>query len=197
MGYHTPAGGTGHGGAPVGIRLTHADRDAAAEQLQEAYALGRLDEEELDHRLDLAMRAKVPADIEPLMRDLQVRPTAAPARQGEAPAEVRPDERLWAAGSHLTGYLTLCLGPLVALLVKGGDSPFVRRHAMEALNYQLTFLVFSILLVPIAIVTLGLGALAYVLFVLGWVFLPAIAAVAAAIGASWRYPFTWRAVKDR
>lgn len=192
-----PGNWPGAGGpAAVGLRLTDADRDAVGEQLKEAYAQGQLDEEELDHRLDLAMRAKVPADVEPLLRDLQVRHGQV-APLADSSAEPQPDERLWAMGSHLTGYFTLAVGPLVALLVKGGTSPFVRRHAMEALNYQLTFLVFSILLVPIAIVTLGLGLVAYGLFLLGWVFLPIIAAGAAAVGANWKYPLTWRPVKDR
>lgn len=187
----------GSAGPTPQVRLSHADRDAIAESLKDAYARGQLDEDEFDHRLSLAMGAKVPAEVEPLLQDLQPRAAGEP-KPAAARSELEPPDagdRLWAAASHGLGYFTLVLGPLVTLLIKG-RSPYVRKHATEALNYQLTFLLASILVVPIGIVTLGLGFIAYVLLALGWLILPAIAACAAALGASWKYPFTLRPVKD-
>lgn len=191
----------GHSGArrPPEQRLTHADRDAAAEVLKEAYARGQLDEEEFDHRLSVAMSAKYPTEVEPLLTDLQVHdagPAAAQTEAGVEPTPLDAGDRLWAAGSHALGYIGLALGPLVVLLVKG-NSPYVKKHATEALNYQLTVLLASILVVPVGIVTLGLGFLAYALLLVGWLFLPAIAACAAVLGASWKYPLTVRPVKHR
>jgi Domain of unknown function (DUF1707) len=52
------------------MRVSHADRDAVAEQLREAAAEGRLDLDELDARLDQALTAKTYADLEPLTADL-------------------------------------------------------------------------------------------------------------------------------
>ncbi|GAA3730715.1 hypothetical protein GCM10022205_15060 [Spinactinospora alkalitolerans] len=182
------------------LRLTHADRDAVADRLKDAYADGQLDHDEFEERLDLAMGAKVRADLEPLLSDLNIdRPrTSAPSVAVPTAGGPEPDkeERVWALGGHLSGYFTLALGPLVVLLLKGGTSPYVRRQATEALNYQLNFLIFSILLPVIAIVTLGLGLVVYLFMVLGWMVLPLIAGLASALGANWRYPLTWRMIKN-
>lgn len=183
------------------IRLTHADRDRAAERLQEAYAEGRLDESELDERLSVAMAAKFPAELEPLFSDLAVPgggPAAAPhAPQPPAAPEGRPsgEDKVWSAAAHASGYFLLPVGPLLVLLLRGDSSPFVRRHAMEALNYQLTVLVGSIL--GFGLFFLILPMLAAMLLLLGWVFLPAIAGLVALLGGGWKYPLTWRPVKDR
>ena len=53
-----------------GLRVGHAERDAVAAILQEAAADGRLSMEELDERLDQALRAKTYGDLEPLVADL-------------------------------------------------------------------------------------------------------------------------------
>lgn len=53
-----------------GLRVGHAERDAVAAILQEAAADGRLGMDELDERLDAALRAKTYGDLEPLVADL-------------------------------------------------------------------------------------------------------------------------------
>ncbi|MFC7326123.1 DUF1707 and DUF4870 domain-containing protein [Marinactinospora rubrisoli] len=188
--------------APAQLRVTHADRDAVADRLKEAYADGQLDHDEFEERLDLAMGAKVRGELEPLLADLAPQRPAGgtPASPFAARApEAEPDreERLWALGGHLSGYFTLALGPLLVLVLKGNGSPYVRRQAMEALNYQLNFLIASVLVPLVAILTLGLGLVVYLFMALGWVVLPGIAALGSALGFSWRYPLTWRIVKDR
>ncbi len=52
------------------LRVGHAERDAVAAILQEAAADGRLEMDELDERLDAALRAKTFADLDPLVADL-------------------------------------------------------------------------------------------------------------------------------
>ncbi|RCV49152.1 DUF1707 and DUF4870 domain-containing protein [Marinitenerispora sediminis] len=189
--------------APEQLRVTHADRDAVADRLKEAYADGQLDHEEFEERLDLAMGAKTRGELQPLLLDLTLeRPSggaapASPFAAGTAEPEPEREERLWALGTHLSGYLTLALGPLVVLLVKGNTSPYLRRQAMEALNYQLNFLIASILLPIIAVLTLGIGLVVYLFMAFGWAVLPAIAGIAGALGYNWRYPLTLRIVKDR
>ncbi|MFC7743460.1 DUF4870 domain-containing protein [Nocardiopsis composta] len=95
----------------------------------------------------------------------------------------------------MSGYLLLPLGPLLVLLLQGDTSPFVRRHAMEALNYQLTTVIGCI--VGFGLFFLVLPAIAAVLMLLGWMFLPAVAGLVTLLGSGWKYPFTWRPVKDR
>jgi uncharacterized protein len=58
------------------------------------------------------------------------------------------DEKLWGMMCHFGGLLGLYMGmgfvpPLVIYLLMKDKSPFVASHAKEALNFQLTFLVFG------------------------------------------------------
>jgi hypothetical protein len=57
------------------VRVGDADRDAAAAQLREHYADGRLTLDELNERLDQTFGAKTKADLNTVMRDL---PTTQP-----------------------------------------------------------------------------------------------------------------------
>ncbi|WP_393059795.1 DUF1707 domain-containing protein [Streptomyces sp. LN549] len=52
------------------MRASDADREAVVEQLREAAAEGRIDLEELDERLGLALTAKTHAELAPLTDDL-------------------------------------------------------------------------------------------------------------------------------
>jgi len=59
--------------APRGnIRIGYRERDAVAALLQEAAADGRLDMDELDERLSVALQAKTYAELDPLVADLSV-----------------------------------------------------------------------------------------------------------------------------
>ncbi|MFF9351005.1 DUF1707 domain-containing protein [Streptomyces sp. NPDC014734] len=52
------------------LRASDADREAVVEQLREAAAEGRIDLDELDTRLGLALSAKTCAELAPLTEDL-------------------------------------------------------------------------------------------------------------------------------
>jgi hypothetical protein len=56
------------GSAPV--RIGDAERDRAVSLLSDHFAAGRLDREELDERIDLAIQAKFATDLRPLFADL-------------------------------------------------------------------------------------------------------------------------------
>jgi Domain of unknown function (DUF1707) len=61
------------------LRVGDADREAAAGQLREHYADGRLTLDELNERLDQTFAAKTKADLNTVMRDL---PQTAPPGSG-------------------------------------------------------------------------------------------------------------------
>jgi uncharacterized Tic20 family protein len=164
------------------LRVSHAEREPVIEQLKQAYAEGRLDHDEFDLRIHLAMTAKTRGDLAPVTSDLSPSP-AHPVAAG-APADPTGRDRLLAAVAHGSGYFTTFVGPLVFMLTSGRRSPFIRRHAVEALNFQLTLL-------AIVVVTFGLGA---ILYTVSWI-VAAIAALAALAGQRFHYPITLRLIR--
>jgi uncharacterized Tic20 family protein len=115
------------------------------------------------------------------------------------------EERTWALvaqiGTLVAAYVALgFLAPLIVLLVKGDSSPFVRRHAVESLNFQISLLIYSIVGTVLAFVftllTVGLGLIVLVplAIVLAIVVLVLIilATVKASNGEDYRYPFNIR-----
>jgi hypothetical protein len=76
------------------VRIGTAEREAAASALSEHFAAGRLDQDELEERLDRAYAAKTGADLEPLFQDLP-RPGSpvATSQPDRAPAAVRSTGR--------------------------------------------------------------------------------------------------------
>ncbi|HEY4728903.1 MAG TPA: DUF4870 domain-containing protein [Actinomycetes bacterium] len=120
-----------------------------------------------------------------------------PPPAGQAP--LPPDqERLWAMLSHLLSFVAayLFLGfvaPLIVLLVFGPRSSFVRAHAVESLNFNLTWLLYGIIAVILAIVLIGF----VILIVLGiaYLVLVIVASVKANNGEVYRYPATIRFVR--
>lgn len=91
------------------------------------------------------------------------------------------------------------LCPLVIWLVFRNRSEFVRRHALESLNFQLSLLIYTAVAVVLILITFGLG----VLIVIPLVVIGAIAALvviilatmAASSGNEYRYPLTIRLVR--
>ncbi|NKZ01926.1 DUF1707 and DUF4870 domain-containing protein [Nocardiopsis alborubida] len=194
------------------IRLTDAERDAAITVLQEAFGRGQLDEEELDERTDRAMRAKFGADLVPLTEDLGVTPAGTPQAaatgpfgrftgqgggQRTGPREPLPStsaERVVAAVGHAGNYFLPVIAPLLLLLVSDRISPYVRRQAMESLNFQLFCVIAG--LTSLALFWLVAPLLVTLAVALGWAILPAIASISSLLGNNWRYPLTIRVLKD-
>jgi uncharacterized Tic20 family protein len=113
-------------------------------------------------------------------------------------AVVPSEDRNWAMGAHLSAFVAAYialgfLGPLIVLLVRGDRSPFVRRHAVEALNFNLTVLIYVVICVILALVLIGF----VLLIALGILYVVAviIGAVRASSGEEYRYPLTIRFVK--
>jgi Domain of unknown function (DUF1707) len=67
------------------LRVGDRDRDAVVQRLQQAFAEGRLDDEEFDQRTRAALTARLSSDLAVLTRDLPAGATAArPVAAGEA-----------------------------------------------------------------------------------------------------------------
>jgi uncharacterized Tic20 family protein len=108
-----------------------------------------------------------------------------------------PEERNWAMAAHLGSIVTawFALGlvaPLLVLLLKGGTSPFVRRHAVESLNFQINALVYTVVFSLLIFLLIGFVLLpVYGLFYLVCLVL---ATVRASSGEDFRYPLTIRVI---
>jgi uncharacterized protein len=123
------------------------------------------------------------------------------------PSGLPSDVRNWGLAAHLSAYVgawvaLAFLGPLVVWLLKREEHPFIDHHAKEALNFNLSFLLYGIvggvLAVPIGLLTLGIGLIPIIIvaavLLIAWLILPILAAVKAANGEGYRYPFTIRFV---
>jgi hypothetical protein len=70
------------------VRIGDAERDDAARALGEHFAVGRLDREEYDERMDVVLAARTWGDLAPVFRDLPS-PTASAPRPVSPPAAGR------------------------------------------------------------------------------------------------------------
>lgn len=168
------------------LRCSDADREPVMDLLKQAYAEGRIDHDELDMRIHLTMTAKTYDDLALVTRDLRPAPghdLVRPDQGGRLDQGVR-SEKVLAALAHASGYFTFFVGPLLFMLMAGRRSAYVRRHAVEALNFQLTVLL-------LVVVTLGLAGF---VFSFTWI-VAGIAAVVALTGRRFRYPLTLRLIK--
>ena len=119
------------------------------------------------------------------------------------PTNARDDTRTFALAAHLSALLSLFvgfpfIGPLVVYLVKK-DDPFVRRHAAEALNFNLSLMLYAVVLgiATFVLIFFVVGLLLIPVFVvlfIAWLVLICIAASKAASGEEYRYPLTIRFV---
>lgn len=129
----------------------------------------------------------------------------------------------WAVGAHLSALLVLAavplanlFGPLVVWLIVRGKYPFGERHAREALNFNLSVMIYLLAIVGMV----GLSAVVYSNFVplgpeqesgvlvvlaaallfmalaVGWFVLAVTAALRARRGEEYRYPLTMRLVRS-
>jgi len=128
----------------------------------------------------------------------QVPPPQPPVPPGGGPPGLPPDqERLWGMLAHLLSFVAayIALGfvaPLVVLLVYGPRSAYVRAHAVESLNFNLSWLLYAIVAGILLIV--GIGLLLLIALGIAYVILVIMASVRANNGQFFRYPLTIRFV---
>ena len=125
------------------------------------------------------------------------------------PLPTDPEARNWATIAHVSGLAVglvatpglAFLGPLVVWLLRRDRDEYSATQARYALNFQLTVLAASVLLVllaiPIVIVgvlTLGVGLIlagvVVLALIVAWFAVPILGALAASRGESFRPPLT-------
>jgi uncharacterized Tic20 family protein len=121
-------------------------------------------------------------------------PNAVPAR----PGGLASDELTWGGAAHWSSFVAAAvalgfLGPLIIMLTKGNESAWVRRQAVESLNFQLSMLIYALVSGVLMLVLVGFVLLPLV--ALTWLVCTIIASVKAARGEDYRYPVTIRMVR--
>jgi uncharacterized protein len=114
---------------------------------------------------------------------------------GPPPGYATNDEKNMALFAHFGGIFLGFIAGLIVLLVKGNESPTVRAHAVEALNFQITWSAATVIASILMVCSLGL---LFFLPILTWLFLVAMSIVAglrANEGQVYRYPASVRLIK--
>jgi len=129
------------------------------------------------------------------------------ADQTETSEEVSKDARMWAMFCHLGGLAGLLpilpaigsiIAPLIIWQIKKDEFPFVNEQGKEAVNFQISMVLYGLIgsvaclitcigavLIPVVICVVGIIDLVFLL----------IAAVKANNGQHYRYPLTIRFIK--
>ena len=96
--------------------------------------------------------------------------------------------------SFVAAYLFLgFVAPLIVLLVFGPRSAYVRAHAVESLNFNLSWLLYGI--AAVILIIIGIGILILIALGLAYLVLVVIASVRANNGEFFRYPLTIRFIR--
>jgi uncharacterized protein len=120
-----------------------------------------------------------------------------PYAQQPGTGGLTPDERTWGGAAHWSALVAALfalsfLGPLLVFLIKGNESPWIRRQSVESLNFQLSVLIYGIVSAVLLLVLVGFILLPLVgLF---WLIFTIIGSVKAGNGEDYRYPLTIRMV---
>ncbi|MBT8207167.1 MAG: DUF4870 domain-containing protein [Acidimicrobiia bacterium] len=107
--------------------------------------------------------------------------------------ELKSDSKIWAIAAHLVPLAGFALlGPLVVYLIKKDEDAFVRSHASEALNFQISVAIYAVISAILILLFVG------ILMLIGLAIFALVASILAAIQASngerYRYPLTIRFV---
>lgn len=125
-----------------------------------------------------------------------VSPPAPPQVSAGEPLELSSESRNWATFAHLSAFVMFLgipslIGPLVVWLAKK-DDPYVEAQAKEALNFNISMLIYAIAAGISILLVIGIIALPAVF--IAWFVLVIVAAIRSADGEQYRYPFTIRLV---
>ena len=122
------------------------------------------------------------------------------------PSGLSESARTYGMFIHLSSFAGLVvsgltfLGPLVLWLIRRDEHPFIDHHGKEALNFNLSLLLYGVIGVIGSIVTFGVGLVvalpAIAVFFVVWIATTIQAAMKANRGEGYRYPLTIRFLGD-
>ena len=108
------------------------------------------------------------------------------------------DEKSWAMGAHLSGLVGYIIPfgnvivPIVILRMKKSESAFIAEHAKEAINFQISLLIYFAIAALLLLVAVSVGIfLLFALVVLDIIFI-IIASIKANKGVQYTYPLAAR-----
>jgi hypothetical protein len=107
------------------------------------------------------------------------------------------ESRNLAVVAHLSAFVALLgipslVGPLAVWLWKQNEDPFAADQAKEALNFNISFLIYTVVSGIAILLLVGIVLLPAV--IVTWFVLVIVAAVQAGNGQTYRYPLTMRFV---
>ena len=117
------------------------------------------------------------------------------------------DTNNWAGGVHVAAFILAVftswsagIGGMVAAfivwLMKKDESPFIRKHAAEAFNFNFSMFVYAAASLLFVVFTLGIGVLViwpvWILLAIIWLWCTIKAAIAGFDGKEYRYPLSIR-----
>ena len=108
--------------------------------------------------------------------------------------------RTWSAFCHASALLGVffhfpghLLGPLIVWLIKRDDAPEIDAHGKEAVNFQISMLIYNVVAAIFCLILVGFVFL-FILWILNAIFV-IIAAIQASDGKFSRYPMTIRFIQ--
>ncbi|MEZ4935865.1 MAG: DUF4870 domain-containing protein [Saprospiraceae bacterium] len=95
--------------------------------------------------------------------------------------------------SHVLTLVAGFIAPLVIYLVKKDESEFVKTHAKESLNFQISIFIYVLACVPLVLLFIGF----FIIIAIGLAYLALVivAMIKASEGKIYKYPFTIRLIK--
>jgi uncharacterized protein len=117
-------------------------------------------------------------------------PESNPGSESQPLTAPTSDERTLAILSHVLTLIVGIFAPLIIYFMKKDESEYVRVHAKESLNFQLTMLIVCVILV---ITVIGI----FLVWIVGIfaIIMVIIATIKTSENKYYRYPFTLRLIK--
>ena len=106
------------------------------------------------------------------------------------------EERSLAMLCHIIALVatTCLLNWLVPIVIMSiSDSPYVKQQAKEALNFQISVILWALVSWLLCLIFIGIPML--IALAIAAIVLPIVAAVKVSDGISYRYPLTWHLFK--
>jgi uncharacterized Tic20 family protein len=177
------------------LNVTPPQRDRAEAWLKEAYADGRISEEEFDRRIGQVLGAVTRRDLNWAFYGL-VQVGAPSQALGMHPAYqplLRPEAREQAgrgvaALAHLSVFFLWILGPALVFALSQPRT-YARREAAKAFNFQVVSAIsFVVVAIAAGVTHLSVFGWIFPLMFLGWLVLTIVGGAKALQGEDWKNP---------